>query len=333
MNLFVAMTIMTAWCVFLNSPPQTQSVLERQLLLEKRAVAATQRILTSELDTELPRLPFEDWFRQVVGPGAGVVWQLSECGGQQGDSPGLAGDMQACVEVNTILPDDRKIVVMIAVGTFKKGMTGAPVFSYGVIEQQEELYPVRRLRDLPKLLREPRSLVNRPAVKLPAVDIPNVRLVVNDTYVAELSVWNGKGVDPLMTIDAPPPPPPPKVKPQPSMAPSRAESPEVSEEPGRTATNGPPKLSGAVSWGDAITKVQPRYPANAKRVNASGSVDVQVTISEIGRVIEAKAISGHPLLREAAVEAARQWVFKPAILNGVPVETQIVLTFAFKAPQ
>jgi len=132
-----------------------------------------------------------------------------------------------------------------------------------------------------------------------------------------------------MTTEAPPPP----VKPQPSAATSRAEDQEVSEKPGPAASNGAPKPSGVVSWGDAITKVQPRYPANARRVNASGSVDVQVTISEEGRVIEAKAISGHPLLRDAAVEAARQWVFKPAILNGVPVKTEMVLTFAFTPPR
>jgi TonB family protein len=81
-----------------------------------------------------------------------------------------------------------------------------------------------------------------------------------------------------------------------------------------------------------IKKVQPRYPAQAKRVNASGPVNVQITISETGRVIEAKAASGHPLLRDAAVTAARQWVFKPAILNGVPVKTETVLVFVFAIP-
>jgi len=69
------------------------------------------------------------------------------------------------------------------------------------------------------------------------------------------------------------------------------------------------KLLGSVSWGDVIKKAQPRYPPQAKRVNAAGPVNVQITISETGRVIEAKATSGHPLLRNAAVEAARQWEF------------------------
>ncbi|MGH9840479.1 MAG: energy transducer TonB [Blastocatellia bacterium] len=325
MNLFVTMAIVIARCVFLNSPPQTPSILERQSLLEKRAVVDTQRILTSELDDELPGLPFADWFRQVVGPGAGVIWQLSECGEQADAAPDLAGGMRACAEFNAILPDNRKVVVMIAVGTFKKGTTGAPVFCYGVIEQQGELYPVRRLRDLPKLLRAPGSLVNRPGAGLPAVDIPKVGLVVNDVYGGKLPGWSGGEPGQPVTIEAVEAvPPPPQVKPQPSPA----ENQKVSEESGMT-----PKLSEAVLWGDAITKVQPRYPANAKRVNASGPVDVKITISEAGRVIEARAINGHPLLRDAAVEASRQWVFKPAILNGVPVETQIVLTFVFRVSQ
>lgn len=309
MNLFVAMTIMTAWCVFLSSQPQTSPALERQLLLEKRAVAATQRILTSELDTELPRLPFANWFKQIVGPGAGVVWQLSECGEQQDAPSDLAGEMRACVEVNTILPDDRKVIVMIAAGTFKKGLTGAPVFYYGVIEQEGELYPVWRLRDLPKLLRAPGSLVKR--VGLPAVVIPKVRLVMNDVHMAELPVWSGGMPGQPMTIEAASPP---QVKPQPSMEKN-------------------PKVSESVSQGSAVTKVQPLYPANAKRFNASGPVEVQVIISEKGIVINAKAVSGHPLLRGAAVEAARKWVFKPTTMNGVPVESQLVLTFVFTAPQ
>ncbi len=64
-------------------------------------------------------------------------------------------------------------------------------------------------------------------------------------------------------------------------------------------------------------------------MNASGPVEVQITISEEGRVIEARAVSGHRLLQRAAVEAALKWVFKPTTLNGVPVQVRSVLTFIF----
>ncbi|MEO6723879.1 MAG: energy transducer TonB, partial [Blastocatellia bacterium] len=88
-------------------------------------------------------------------------------------------------------------------------------------------------------------------------------------------------------------------------------------------------VSGGVLQGNAIKKPQPAYPAVAKAAKASGPVQVQITISEEGKVIDAAAISGHPLLRDASLEAARQWEFKPTELSGVPVKVQGVLTFNF----
>jgi TonB family protein len=88
-------------------------------------------------------------------------------------------------------------------------------------------------------------------------------------------------------------------------------------------------VSGGVLQGKAIKKVQPPYPPTARAARASGAVQVQITISEIGAVIEANAITGHPLLRSAAIDAARQWVFAPTELSGTPVKVQGVLTFYF----
>ena len=84
-----------------------------------------------------------------------------------------------------------------------------------------------------------------------------------------------------------------------------------------------------VSQSRAITKVKPEYPPTAKKMNATGTVEVEIIISEVGLVVEAKAISGHLALRDAAVEAARKWVFEPATLNGEPVRVKSVLTFFF----
>jgi TonB family protein len=64
-------------------------------------------------------------------------------------------------------------------------------------------------------------------------------------------------------------------------------------------------------------------------MNATGAVKVEVVISEIGIVVEATAISGHVALRNAAVEAARKWIFEPATLNGAPIKVKSVLTFVF----
>jgi protein TonB len=89
------------------------------------------------------------------------------------------------------------------------------------------------------------------------------------------------------------------------------------------------KVSGGVLQNSAIRKVQPPCPPIAKAARAQGAVQIQVTISEEGRVIEAEVISGHPLLRDAALQAAKQWIFKPTELSGVPVKVQGILTFNF----
>ena len=322
MNSFAVFTTVIAWLLYLNIQPQNPSVLEKRLLLEKRALADTKRLLASDLDTGLPRLSFADWFEKVVGPGAGVIWQLSECGERAEDLPDAIGDMRACVEANAMLLDGRRVILMVAVGTFKKGMAGAPTFYFGVIEQGGELRLIRRLRDLPgQLSAPPGRLADRLAVKLPDVDIPKAGLTPNNAPVALLEAWSDGELGQATTIEAPPPP-------QAPGRPQAASTWESLEAPGEGL-----KVLGAVLWGGVIKKAQPRYPPSAKRFNISGPVDVQVTISEEGNVIEAKAISGHPLLRGAAENATRQWVFRPATLNGIPVETQIVLTFVFKVPQ
>jgi protein TonB len=84
-----------------------------------------------------------------------------------------------------------------------------------------------------------------------------------------------------------------------------------------------------VDPGSALKKVAPPYPPEAKEAGVSGKVAVEVTISEEGQVIEATAISGPELLREAAVQAARQWIFKPTKLDGAPVKVLGILTFDF----
>src|SRR5215471_10732396 len=88
-------------------------------------------------------------------------------------------------------------------------------------------------------------------------------------------------------------------------------------------------VSGGVLQGTAIKKVSPPYPPIARAARAEGKVEVQVTISEQGKVIEAIVVSGHPLLREASVDAAKQWVFKPTELSGAPVKVQGILVFNF----
>jgi TonB family protein len=82
-----------------------------------------------------------------------------------------------------------------------------------------------------------------------------------------------------------------------------------------------------VEPGSPIKQVQPRYPPYA--VGISTIVRVRITIDGKGKVIDAVMISGHPLFADVSLKAARQWKFKPTLLNGAPVNVQGILTFAF----
>ncbi|HEX8843568.1 MAG TPA: energy transducer TonB [Pyrinomonadaceae bacterium] len=110
-----------------------------------------------------------------------------------------------------------------------------------------------------------------------------------------------------VAADEPPPPPPPAPTPAKIRAP----------------------ISGGVLNGKAISLPKPPYPAIAKAARASGTVMVQVTIDESGKVISARAVSGHPLLQQAAVQAAYQARFTPTQLSGEPVKVTGIVTYNF----
>ncbi|HEX5702717.1 MAG TPA: energy transducer TonB [Pyrinomonadaceae bacterium] len=103
--------------------------------------------------------------------------------------------------------------------------------------------------------------------------------------------------------------------------------------PKKEATPKPPPkvISGGVLNGKAISKLQPAYPPIAKAAKASGMVTVQVLVDESGNVVTARAVSGHPLLQQSAVAAARNWKFSPTVLSGQPVKVSGVITFNFVA--
>lgn len=95
------------------------------------------------------------------------------------------------------------------------------------------------------------------------------------------------------------------------------------------AAKPPSTISGGVLNGKATSLPKPAYPAAARAVNAEGAVSVQVLIDEQGTVISASAVSGHPLLRAAATEAARGAQFSPTLLQGQPVKVSGVITYNF----
>jgi protein TonB len=105
---------------------------------------------------------------------------------------------------------------------------------------------------------------------------------------------------------APPPPPPPKV-----VTPKRI------------------TIGGNVQQAKLVRQPKPVYPPLAKQARISGVVHLAAVISKDGTIQDLKVISGHPLLIPSALEAVKQWVYQPTLLNGEPVEvsTQIDVNF------
>ena len=88
-------------------------------------------------------------------------------------------------------------------------------------------------------------------------------------------------------------------------------------------------VNGGVLNGKAVSKPMPAYPPEAKAAGAQGTVVVRIVVDEGGKVVEAEAVSGHPLLLQAAVTAARGSRFAPTRLAGQPVKVAGVITYNF----
>jgi len=89
------------------------------------------------------------------------------------------------------------------------------------------------------------------------------------------------------------------------------------------------RVSSGVSTGMLVRKVPPSYPPLARQARIQGTVVLQATISKEGSIENLQLISGHPMLAPAAIEAVKQWKYKPYLLNGEPVEveTQVQVNF------
>jgi TonB family protein len=295
MNEFTAAILLVA----LLSPSAQDST------LEDRAVFRVQQTPASRYDPTLPSRPFGNWLTQVIGPQSGVSWRLGECVEQNATASEWEQGVPACVEATAILPDDRKVVAQIHVGSFKQGLSSMTRFHFAVIESDSQFQSVQRLSDLPQLLRDPSSAKSPTEGERPnVVTLPQIKSngAPQFYYAKSPALLSPPQITPVETTDEPPPIP------------------------------SPPRVSKVVA-SYALTKAAAIYPPIAKQMKASGAVQVAITIDENGRVIEAKAISGHPALRSAAEEAAKKWVFRPASLDGKPMRQRDVLTFTFNLPQ
>ena len=103
--------------------------------------------------------------------------------------------------------------------------------------------------------------------------------------------------------------------------------------PAETATSPDEKapVEGGFLNGKAIDLPKPDYPAEARKVNEVGTVQVEVLVDETGKVVSARAIFGPQTLQEAAVKAAKRARFNPQIVDGVAVKVKGILTYDFVA--
>lgn len=96
----------------------------------------------------------------------------------------------------------------------------------------------------------------------------------------------------------------------------------------------PIRIAGAVEAGMLIAKVQPKYPPEALAQHIGGTVVIHAIVSQEGLVESAEAVTGPSPLRSSAVDAVKQWRYRPYLLNGepVPVDTTVVVNFNLDAP-
>jgi len=92
------------------------------------------------------------------------------------------------------------------------------------------------------------------------------------------------------------------------------------------------RISQGVSQGLILKRVQPIYPPQGMQMRLEGTVELQANISKTGNITGIKQLSGQAILGRAAMDAVRQWKYKPYYLNGEPVEVQTQITVKFKLP-
>ena len=110
----------------------------------------------------------------------------------------------------------------------------------------------------------------------------------------------------------------------------RLESPVAGQETATVPeTHASAKVAGGVMAGQVLTKVNPVYPVEAKKAKIQGAVVMKAVISREGTVENLQVVSGPKELQASALDAVRQWTYKPYLLNGEPVEVETTVTVTY----
>ena len=201
------------------------------------------------------------------------------------------------------------------------GTIGLPVKSVKIVDTgaRGAVAPSSAISRAPKIFTIPSKispLANAAASDLAAIAEPGI---ASDSHFAGTGSAGGGILGGTFFGDtapsfAPPPPPPPPAKPVEHKA---------------AAPTKPLPVGGAVQAAKLVRQIKPNYPALARQARVSGGVRLEAIISKGGAIQNLRLVSGHPLLSQAAVEAVRQWLYQPTLLNGEPTEvvTQIDVNF------
>ncbi len=100
--------------------------------------------------------------------------------------------------------------------------------------------------------------------------------------------------------------------------------------PQSAASGDAARISGGVMAGNVLSKVNPTYPPDAKAAGISGSVVLHAIIGKDGTIEDLTVISGPKELTASALDAVRQWTYRPYLLNGEPVEVDTTITVNYQ---
>ncbi|HKO18920.1 MAG TPA: TonB family protein [Acidobacteriaceae bacterium] len=173
----------------------------------------------------------------------------------------------------------------------------------------------KRLEDMQKHVQEETQKFNSPEYR------EKLRKMLEDArkngaqFKSSPNAFIAQNPEPPGPSQAPAPPPPPPPPPPPADA--------------APAPNGPVRVSGAVASGQLVKSVPPVYPQIARAAHVEGTVTLHAVISNTGTVERLQVLSGPPMLVPSAMDAVRQWIYKPYLLNGQPTEVETTINVNF----
>jgi TonB family protein len=127
---------------------------------------------------------------------------------------------------------------------------------------------------------------------------------------------------------APPPPPPPPAPKAAARAPEARPQPTATSSP-NAAPQQPVRIGGQISAPELLHRVEPVYPDIAVMAKVTGTVILEAVVATDGTVESVKVLRPVKFLDQAAIDAVKQWRYKPLILNGMPTPFVLTVTLTF----